>query len=357
MFWWRLLLGLFVFVLMAMLMPSQNRSVPPCTAYSSALERAEDRNDPDNLDALRALYVTSGTDGPISGPSAVPCSGVVLGDYGVADEDNSEGASDAKTFKHRAELVAGLKPRTDAKGYRGAPNAFSMDYYQFDAESLALARDKRLHPYKWFAVKAAYYGVPILLALALIASFFFVHGSGRKRQVKIIGAFSDAVRNGYSELSAGGVRWQRIGDEFFPAHSLTTSDHATRLEREAWVQFALPVLAIVFSSFIPIRILPLQPIYPGSSLDSLVANVTRYQDQLIAVFAFSLLVIAYEWVFRQGYQGIWGAMVLDPAPELLQRFSFRDQKAHGTARESLESEALGAAAGDARRSSVHDQKF
>ncbi len=373
MFWWRLALRLFVFVLMAKLLPSQKTGVPFCDypAYRSALERAVDRNDPDNLDTLRALYALGVTEGEPSGPPEVPCAVWLLGDFSVIDADHGEGsvsldgkghygfidASGMEILKHRAELVAGLRPRTDAKGHRGTPNTFSMDYYGFDADDLTLARDRRLHPYEWFAAKVAYYGLPILLSLALMAGFFYVHGTGKNSQDKVRKAFIKAVDNDQTEFSAGGMKWLRLGDEYVLAHSLTGPDYETRSEREAWVRFALPVLAVVLPLWIPSRILPLQPVYPTSSLDSLVANVTRYQDQLIAVFALSLLVIAYEWVFRQGYQSIWGAMVFDPSPESLRQMSFREQQAHGAAGESSESETLRAAAGNSRRSSVHDQKF
>jgi hypothetical protein len=349
------------------------RATPNCDEnYKRAIQTLETSGDFDSADILRSLRpidVLGGKD-----LDEVICRVWLTSDlvswYAPGPDADSENYFEATVFVNGVR-VGGIvtdsdKPtivnRIDLKPPYHLPSSLllrtSQNYYGIDYDTLDLLRAWRTNSLLWLWLKLislrAY-----LLPLGLWCAFLFARFGKTKSPELIAKRFEDARRKGFKEIVwIGGVQW-KLKDGVFSRVTrvikrsgedevVAQFDRATRLEQEVeggWPQLACAIAFPLLADYM---------MFSSDNPDEVIA--TRLFGGIFLFF--SLWGIISIYFQRRGYQGIYGAMVLDPPPPVITTEDVAGQKAFGNAGIAREAESHAAASGTrARRSPVHDQEF
>jgi hypothetical protein len=202
--------------------------------------------------------------------------------------------------------------------------------------------------------------VPFLLMFGYVVACF----TGDGAQLNIAAKFAAAILNGDKIVRAGGVRWALLDDGFWRVMAIHSDgkilvngalDRHTRREK----QRASAIVHFLGVSLCALWLLGTngEGLVAGWPLGFFDADDTNGMLNLCFLVG-GVVFVAMEVAFRQGWQPIWGAMVLDPEFDRAGFERVRQQKVQGSARLAGEAEAQAAARGGGQRgSSVHEQEF
>ena len=207
------------------------------------------------------------------------------------------------------------------------------------------------------------YGWSFLVALVLWAMFYLARTSdrwqsARTRHRRIAARFREVLTEDFPAVERiGGVKWHVARGELHRLHSLKNPTHADRESVEHATQFFQPYIAAFLCLLIPFFDYAfVRP--PNATVELEFAQVAAFAIPFGIIILCNIAMIGWEFAIRQGYQGVWGALVFDPWPEIPGQREVAEQKAQGRARLGDEAETVAAASGKgARLSSVHDQRF
>ena len=193
----------------------------------------------------------------------------------------------------------------------------------------------------------------VLAAIVLRLCFKFVQTTGRWSQARLFDQFAAALRERRRLVRIGGVRWTvSDGGIWRVVHSGNGILFDGKSSGGQRVQSELSLEAL--------RILIAQ----ASTMIAIVGGLLRLDQPASMWVAWAILAdclllfcVIWEAIYRQGFQAMPGAMVLEPGVGELDREQVQQQQVHGDARLASPAEALTAAGGSAAPSPVHRQEF
>ncbi len=207
----------------------------------------------------------------------------------------------------------------------------------------------------------------ILAPIVLLALYWLASTGGAASQSALRDQFeaNRAAGDTLGEpVSIGGARWTVSNGEYLIArhwgggleHPIPDRPTTWRIRHDAEGQHQINrfILIFLFSAAAPITI------WANHDPTAALPNSSAWSDRIMLDIGIvgAFLVTAWEIAYREGWQSILGAMVLDKAVERPGKKAVEEQKAHGDARLATEEEAREAATGQAiRRSNVNRMEF